>query len=730
MVSPISLSTYSPALNARLGRFAVLNPVRMASVKSKLLHFTGFIPAALSVPLQIVEKFTPYWSLRNKDYVLRQLDEGKLDPSYVNKMFIGDAAVTLAMLRRDNFDPKWLTPSLMKDKDFLSEAVNISGWVLDYTSPTMLKNENLILSALRSGGFDFSKADKSLRGNKNFVLEALKIDGKCLEFVSGDLKRDRDVVLAAIRASNSCDGVLQFADKAFRSDEQLVLEAVKRNWGELQWIDPSLFSNRDIAMEAVKQNGRALEYAPYFLNDREMVLEAVSKCGLALEYADPSLRCDDVIVGAALKNDPWALKYADKSFQKNPVIVMDAIERNGHVLQFAHTDYQFRKEYVLAALRSHEFAYASVPRAMFKDRDILLEAAKGSGKVLDDLWDDQKHFLTDPEIILAAIKTWPKAAKLADKKLIEDRDFMLQAVKANGEVMASLDEVTAKKYGSDRELILEAVKTFPLALKYADFDIKRSIEVVTCAVTKNPVAIKYAGQVFNYKLEFLQKFFNIDDELITHCKELDIEYLARFMFSGDDWKFQGDTVLKEVISNRLNLGNKNDMRPRAVLIYNKDDWNNAYLKNQIASLMKRGYRVDYFEVSTVSGLCDAVSSATINIGRQADILVLAGHGMNKGKNKGIWFGKEHLRFDGNSQFSKLSKCLKNNGRVILESCLSGFGGRWSSNMANYMKKVFKSRNAVVFSETVPTNVRSYVYDSDDVVISVVHGNKEALYTAK
>ncbi len=70
-------------------------------------------------------------------------------------------------------------------------------------------------------------------------------------------------------------------------------------------------------MVAVKHDGLALNFADKsFKKDREVVLAAVQQYGLALEYAHESFK-DREIVLAAVQQDGLALRYADETLKKD-----------------------------------------------------------------------------------------------------------------------------------------------------------------------------------------------------------------------------------------------------------------------------------------------------------------------------------------------------------------------------------------------------------------------------
>lgn len=157
----------------------------------------------------------------------------------------------------------------------------------------------------------------------------------------------REEVLATVKQRGRA---LQDAGK-FRSDREIVLEAVKNYGGALEWAAVEFRSDREIVLEAVRRDGLALDFAPKFQEDQEIVLEAVKQNGTALGLS--------VITS----------NYADKE------IVLEAVKQNGIALQHARTEWRADKDVVLAAVRQNSRALQHASDELRADQKILLAAA-------------------------------------------------------------------------------------------------------------------------------------------------------------------------------------------------------------------------------------------------------------------------------------------------------------------------------------------------------------------
>ena len=85
-----------------------------------------------------------------------------------------------------------------------------------------------------------------------------------------------------------------------------------------------------------------------------------------------------------------------------------------------------------------------------------------------------------------------------DKSLLENYDFMLEAVKIDGYnlMMASYD------LQDNFNIVMEAVKQNGLALKYASYTLTYNLKIVLEAVKADGVAIKYASNTIIYEVLF------------------------------------------------------------------------------------------------------------------------------------------------------------------------------------------------------------------------------------
>ena len=100
--------------------------------------------------------------------------------------------------------------------------------------------------------------------------------------------------------------------------------------------------------------------------------------------------------------------------------------------------------------------------------------------------------------ILQQLKNNRLSITEVDKSLLENYDFMLEAVRIDGYnlMMASYD------LQDNFNIVMEAVKQNGLALKYASYTLTYNLKIVLEAVKKDGVAIKYASNTIIYEVLF------------------------------------------------------------------------------------------------------------------------------------------------------------------------------------------------------------------------------------
>jgi len=154
----------------------------------------------------------------------------------------------------------------------------------------------------------------------------VKQSGYALQYANKSFHGDREVVLAAVRQQVLHRGqgygyALAFADKSLKADREFMLAAVKVDgMTALENSDNSLLADREFMLAAVKQDGDALEYASEELQQDEELMKVAGveydsePTEIVVNY-DPKQNETDYIVSVLDKIIDGHLDHFKKSNQ-------------------------------------------------------------------------------------------------------------------------------------------------------------------------------------------------------------------------------------------------------------------------------------------------------------------------------------------------------------------------------------------------------------------------------
>ncbi len=207
-------------------------------------------------------------------------------------------------------------------------------------------------------------------------------------------------------------------------------------------------------LRKAKEAPRLLQDAPAeLLADREFVLAAVTENGLALAYVEASLRHEEEILFAALKQNFRAIEsidlfYAENTFDADAIwalapaellqdkpFMREMIQKSPWAIRYASPALKADKEIALAALSQPDAggAIEYVSESLRQDREVALAALRNAACDMDcgeiRFAEDVRPFipdalLHDKELILEAVMVNPAAILYAAPELQEDPDVL------------------------------------------------------------------------------------------------------------------------------------------------------------------------------------------------------------------------------------------------------------------------------------------------------------------
>jgi hypothetical protein len=188
-------------------------------------------------------------------------------------------------------------------------------------------------------------------------------------------------------------------------------------------------------------------------------------------------------------------------------------------------------------------------------------------------------------------------------------------------------------------------------------------------------------------------------KVYANARELGIKHVGRF--SGQWHSTGGGTqtydvdldLLQYVTEERLKGAQKGDA-PLIVWLSTTYDPTNANSKNgelgkNLKSLRDAGFRVMYYEVNDKDGIAQSLKDACGNRGKvnPADMIIWSFHGNQYSMQLGA-DTELNVRDESYLKEQHVGDYLKSGGRIMLESCSTGQGGKTKDNMVNFFRRVF------------------------------------------
>lgn len=247
-------------------------------------------------------------------------------------------------------------------------------------------------------------------------------------------RADAEVVKQAVHCNWAC---LEVAHSRFRGAAPLVSKACEQNADALGLASTELRGNVEFMLRMVRRDGRAMRFATQKLClDRSFLLEALWRNQNALHH-----------VAVAVPDDILMLIAEDLSESQ----VLESIDRDEALMQVradglwlaTAVELQADKEIVMAAVEQNPNALRFT--ALTDDRDVVLQAVRGNGKMLEFASEELRR---DHEVVLAAIRSNPRAREFAiDTPLFDVSDSDSASQVAEAELKESKRGCRAKRSG-------------------------------------------------------------------------------------------------------------------------------------------------------------------------------------------------------------------------------------------------------------------------------------------
>lgn len=315
--------------------------------------------------------------------------------------------------------------------------------------PRTITNEEKahILKEFKKDEHSLLSAPPELLRDKEFISQAIKISARALRYADESLKMDEDLALEALKEYPDDPSILYEMPKEFFENRDFVLRAVEAHPLVLAFTNDQFHNDREIMLKAVQKFGGALTYAsPTLKNDRELVLIALENGG-SLRDAGSSMRRDrEVVTKAVLKNN-WDLEHASPKLRSDKEFVLSVLGPNNNAAKFVWDDLLKDRDFLLRAIEKSPMTIEYAPPEMREDKEFLHEAVKKNPKVLfsDIELTPNVRLSEDREFLLDAIADDWRIFIYANKTFKADRSFIEAALEKNPAVIMCLRHVDEKQ---------------------------------------------------------------------------------------------------------------------------------------------------------------------------------------------------------------------------------------------------------------------------------------------
>lgn len=264
------------------------------------------------------------------------------------------------------------------------------------------------------------------------------------------------------------------------------------------------------ALEAIKNDCRVVSnLSKKLLNDREIALALVSESGVTLGYLNDDFKKDKEIALIAIENGETAFFHVDDSIKTDEDVRSAAYSK----INNAQLPKLFKEELInqyltevtkldekQAEIKAKEEKEAKIDTALGWDKKVgMLENLLKIEEKIEEKTEEKTEEKIEEKIeaekieLLATLKhsleTYNhqcEALRYADKRITDDKEFILKVVKQNGLSLRYVNETLS----NDKEVVLAAINQNGDSFCFAHPDLKKDRELALIAVSNEPHAIE------------------------------------------------------------------------------------------------------------------------------------------------------------------------------------------------------------------------------------------------
>ncbi len=580
------------------------------NIDAALLNDSSFARAAL----KICPGYYSYYSsaIRDiKDIALGVVGYSSAAYYFVSSRLAADRDVALLAVKQDCDMINHVASKLLNDTLFARSVLPVCPQVFHYFSLTIRGIYDLALQAAMNDSGAVKYISDGLKDDSTFARTVIFKYPQSFIYFSERIRSMRDLALIAVLVDGT---MIRNVPETLRNDTAFARRVLEIHPDDFPYFSPAIQAMRDLALLAVSKQGKMLQYVSDELkDDSAFVLAAVSNFGTALQFASTRLRGNRTIVEAAVLQDGLALQYA-LGFSDDTDICLEAVGRNAQAISYVSQRLLHDTAFARIVIGKQASTLLAFPDSIKNMREFVILAAANDGGILQHL---SLAVRDDKEIALAAVRSNSLSIMFLSDRLKEDREVLLAALEFASPIAMTQDYhgVYSRVTKPSKDLIDATTSLLGLSSYFSRAVLMNRYELCSTTVRS--------------------KLRNLWDTLL---------------------------VLPDTAAGR----------PVCVALYAGDPTFPYY--DYYLHQISKSYRLYFYNAWTDGDIVSNLLEATKNRGKQADVLMIAGHGTSDVIRLGldgssvILDEKRYFDISDSDLSAALRGCIKRGGMVIHHAC--------------------------------------------------------------
>ena len=376
----------------------------------------------------------------------------------------------------------------IKDKEKLIEIIkNQPNWIHfnHLKIEDSLKKDEDFFKRISYNDYNHLKyADESLLKNDDFMKEIIVDNNKAFKMAHPDLQNNKNFIIDLIM-----NYALKFAEipKNLKNDEEIVRKSIIYEAISFKNIPWNLKKNQNFLLSLPELNFCFEHFDEDLKKDKEFVLKSIAINPIrTIQQCDKLLFEDEDIIEGIFnkiketKNDD-IIEFAPKKLKSEKKYALKAVQANGNCLKHLK-HFCSDKDIVLAAVKNFGASFRFADEIFVTDEEIAFAAVSSGCKLTDFKLSVRKN----PNFVLQAVKNGEISSIFHLNQALIDKELALKLVSANG---CALRELYA--YKNDKDVVLAAVASNYHSMRSVDKNLSKDKEFLMEVLDINPLSFEY-----------------------------------------------------------------------------------------------------------------------------------------------------------------------------------------------------------------------------------------------